>query len=720
MANREIKHTIRLDGEREYNEALRTAQRHLRTLRSELKAETAELGANATAQQKNETRAKSLQKQIAEQEKIVEVLRKALEQAKAQYGDNEVVVQQWEQRLNDARATLGNMRNDLSGLEQSYSDVNQATEMGVVATKSFADSVQAIAGVGESVSTAIENIFQSLVDHVNDIVVDLWDLISETATKADAYGDIAGYWNTDPAKIQQWSNALSASGKELSAFQTIVTRLNLGGKNKEITEMLGISDVNYTDQWDYAVAVMNRLSELQKEGNVPDNFWETVFGEKKAVGAIELVNSWDTILSHLEEFDADKGGFGMSTEELTQMAEVFGEIQEAQTKFQALKDEIGAGLGTIALDLLINVNGGLDAINDILNANTQEEREAAVQKLEENVKELFQKVADAIKTGVEVLGQVGEEMSSSEDPVVKAVGEVMAGIANVLQWFIDNQDAAKAALEAVFGAWLIAKLTAVAGQLTGIIAQIAVIKTFAASGGVEAAGAAAAETAAGAGVGGGAAASAGTSAAAAGGSAVVGAGALAAFIIAFKKAADERKNNTTIRGSVGAIEQEAEDSVDLQRAFVDYIEAERALQEQLDTDFTADNVESLAANVEAAKELFNSLEGHDDVMDQYSAWRQENSYGNMDWVLPDNLFGTTPETVVNTVLSDTDQARIDGIKSGVNDVVSGLDGLPAHLSSIITKAISGITLTMDGQTVGNIVAPYVSTGIAQQSIMVRY
>ena len=66
MAN-DIKQKIVLEGEKEYNRALSDAKRNLKTLRSELKAETAELGANATAQQKNKVKVKSLQKQIKEQ-----------------------------------------------------------------------------------------------------------------------------------------------------------------------------------------------------------------------------------------------------------------------------------------------------------------------------------------------------------------------------------------------------------------------------------------------------------------------------------------------------------------------------------------------------------------------------------------------------------------------------------------------------------------------------
>lgn len=701
MANKEIKQTIRLDGEKEYNAALKEANRNLRTLKSELKAETAELGKNATAQQKNEARSKSLQKQIKEQEEIVKTLRKALEEAKRDYGDNAEVIARWETKLNEARATLGNMRNDLEGLGQAYDGVNESTQMGIVATKSFADSVANIASVGDSVSSAIESIFSGMIDSVTDIVTDLWDLISETAAKADNYTDIAGYWNTDPAKIQMWSNALSASGKDLETFQQIVTRLNLGGKNKEITEMLGISNVNYEDQWAYAIAVMTRLSELQKAGNMPDNFWETIFGEKKSLKAMEIVNAWDSILDNLATYDADNGGFGLSSEGIEKYSQIYEEINKAQTSWDALKDSVAEGFADVSLNILANVNGGLEAINDILNAETEEEREEAVKKLEENVTELFQKVADAIRNGIEILGEVGEELSNSDDPVVAAIGKIMKDIAKALEWMVNHAEAVKAAFETVFGVWLVARLTSIAGKLTAIVAQINLIKGF--NAGSVLAGADGAGSATG---------TAGAASAAGGGGIMGGLGLLALIAGGFKWAGDRRNNNDDLRGDAKYIEKQADDSVELQQAFIDYIEANQALQERLDAGlFDDEETGRLYEKVNAVTELLNSLEGHEGMLDAYSAWRQENGYGNMDWVLPDNMFGMTPGSIADNVL-DTDMKNLN---TTANQTTEAVNNLPAALYGIITKAIGGITLSVDGCTLGNVVLPYVSASIARSA-----
>ena len=105
MANNDIKQRIILEGEQQYKTALQDASRNLKTLRSELKAETAELGKNATEQQKNEVKTKSLTKQIKEQEKVVDTYKKALDEVKDKYGDNEAAVAKWEQKYNEARAT---------------------------------------------------------------------------------------------------------------------------------------------------------------------------------------------------------------------------------------------------------------------------------------------------------------------------------------------------------------------------------------------------------------------------------------------------------------------------------------------------------------------------------------------------------------------------------------------------------------------------------------
>ena len=346
MAAKEIKQKIVLEGEKQYNQAIRDAQRNLKTLRSELKAETAEMGRNATEQQKAEAKARSLKAQIAEQEKIVKTLREALAQAKAEYGDNADVVQKWEQKLNAARTTLADMKNDLEGVGDGMKTIGADAAKATVATKSVADSLQSLGSVGGSVSGAIEDIFTGMIDTVTGAMEQLWDLISATAAKANNWTDIAGYWGTDAQTIQQYARAVGASANSFDDLQAAVSKIVMGGKGKEITELLNLSGVNYENEWEYAMLVMNRLSEMTREGQNMTPIYEQIFGERKSTKVMDLVNDWETIQELLPQMNGNETGYGMSDEELDTMNDLWVKINEIEQKWRAIKDNFAAGVYT--------------------------------------------------------------------------------------------------------------------------------------------------------------------------------------------------------------------------------------------------------------------------------------------------------------------------------------------------------------------------------------
>lgn len=475
MATKEIKNKIVLEGEKEYSAALKEANRNLKTLKSELKAETAELGRNATEQQKNEAKVKSLKKQISEQEKIVKTYEKALEEVRQKYGDNEDAIASWEQKLNGARATLANMKNDLDGVGESFEDIGKSSEMAVVATTSIADAFEKIGGAGDAVAGAIEDIFKGMIGTVRDAVSELWDLISSTAAKANQWTDIAGYWGTDAQTIQQYARAVAASSNSFEDLQSAISKIALGDRDK-IEELLNFHVEGDMSDWEYAIKVMEQLSGLT--GQARNDALEQIFGERRATKVMDLLNDWETIQEKLDEFNGDKSGFGMGTDMLNTMNDLDVQLNTIIQKWQALKDRVAGGLGRTAMTLAISAEGALDGIADFLNAENESERAAAIEKIRQNAEDFFRKVGEALGQAAQVLGQVGAELEKSDDPAVRAIGGILSGLTQALQWMIDNQDKVKTAFEAIFGAWLLARLAQVAGQLSGIILQINAIKAF--------------------------------------------------------------------------------------------------------------------------------------------------------------------------------------------------------------------------------------------------
>lgn len=491
MAGKQIKQEIVLSGEKQYNAAIKEAQRNLKTLQTALKAETAELGKNATEQQKNEVKVKSLKEQIKEQEKVVQTLREALEKAREEFGENGAETARWEQKLNTARASLAGMKNELDGVGSGFQTISTDAAAATVATKSVADALGSIGSAGESVSSAIENIFTGMIDVVTDAIGELWGLISETAAKANNWTDIAGYWGTDAQTIQQYARSVGAVGKNFEDLQTTVSKIVMGGKGKTISELVGISDVNYTNEWDYAMAVMDQLSRMNSSGTNMTPIYEQIFGEKKGQTVMDLVNGWKDIQAMLPTFNGNESGYGMSSEELATMDELWVKISTIETKWQAIKDSFAAGFGLVSLDLMVNVEGTLDGIADYLNATDEAGKQAALDKIRTNVEDFFTKLGQIIQDCIGILRDVGGDLQGSDDPLTSAIGDILVSLADALQWMVDNADKVKTAFETIFGIWLLAKLGAVAGKLSSILLQIEAVKAFkgvsAATGAAEAA-----------------------------------------------------------------------------------------------------------------------------------------------------------------------------------------------------------------------------------------
>ena len=223
MAEKGIKQRIELEGEKQYSQAINEARRNLRTLRSELKAETAELGANATAQQKNEAKTKSLQKQIKEQEKVVQAYRDALKEVKEKYSDNADAIAQYEQKLNDARTALANMKNSLEQVGNAYRSVNEGAKSGIVENKALADSFDGIVDSAQKMGESIGNVFGGIVGTIKDSVGAVWGELMDIAARANNWTDLASYMNTSTVEIEKWDRAISAAQGDFGKFTTAAT-----------------------------------------------------------------------------------------------------------------------------------------------------------------------------------------------------------------------------------------------------------------------------------------------------------------------------------------------------------------------------------------------------------------------------------------------------------------------------------------------------------------
>lgn len=498
MAN-DIKQRIVLEGEKEYSAAIKEAKRNLGVLRSELKAETAELGKNATAQEKNAAKVKNLQKQIAEQEKVVKTYESALKEVKEKYGDNEEAIAKWEVKLNDARTALANMKNSLSdtdtGIKQTTTDMNT----GVTAANSLADSFSKLGEVGSSISSTLESAFTTVVDTIYRTVESVWNSVTDLAARSNNMVDLAGYWNTDVTTIQKYKGAVAEASGSLEDLNSLVTKIN-SYDAKKIATLTGVSNVNYEDQWEYAMAVMDAMSQMDAKTRNATGF--EIFG-KGATKAFDLLNDWKTVQDNLDKYDVTKGGYGLTEEELQNMSDLYDKVNGLKESWQALKDMATVKLfGDLALNITGNLQNIVDAFKEYFQAEDDAGRAKAMENIKTNLVKIFEKIRDAINEGLTMLGQLSEELKNSGDPTAQLLGDILGKIVDALQWFAnpDNWGAVQKGFETLIGIWAAGKIASALGNMASFGSHLATIGRFfgwgggsatasAASGAAEAAGA---------------------------------------------------------------------------------------------------------------------------------------------------------------------------------------------------------------------------------------
>lgn len=695
VANGEIKQKIVLDGEKEYKSALKDAQRELRTLRSELKAETAELGKNATEQDKQAVKVKNLQKQIAEQEKIVRTYTKALEEVREKYGDNQDEIAKWEIKLNDARAALANMKSGLDDTSAGLKQVNTDAQMGVVAANSFAQAFEGLSSIGESISGAIEGVFSGVIDTVKAAIGELWDLITDTAARANNWTDLANYFGSTAEQVQLMDRAISASAGDFGKFTNLVTQLSFGGKNTKISEWFGVSDANYSNNVEYTMAVLEAMSNAYKEwgtGGKWDNAMADIFGAKRSADVSWFVTNYDTIIEKQKELQDN--GFLMDSDTLSVLNEVHVELNSIEEKWDALKAKFGGGFGKITLDIATNVSGALDALGKYFEADTPEEREEALSELEENLTSAFKRLADAIRVGVQALDEVAGELKASEDPIVSTIGTILGGISEAVQWLTeDNAHNLVSALETIAGFWVAGKGLSMISKVGELAGHIMTIKNAGAlgaltnaltGGGAEAAGAAT-TTAATTGAGGFL-----TGAAGIGGLALIAGG--------FGWAADRRLNHREeVLGTDENLNASAGGNDELMSTFAQWAGLQNQAENLDVMTATAEEVEEIYDRIGELWEKLEGMEGFDSLWDSYSAWRQENGMAGSDWSLPADWW--------------KDGQSEDGVTS---QDIQTLNRIPAETKAAVRELIGSIAINLDGERVADLLTSRVSRNIASE------
>lgn len=443
-----ISSRLQLDGEQEYKKALNDAYRTLRVLRSELKAESAELGKNATAQEKARVKSDALKKQIEQQKKIVETLKKALEDSKKEYADNQEVQDKWEEKLNKAREALAKMQTEmedandaLKGFGSSMKDAASGSAEAATHVISLNDSIKSIGTLVSGIGSGMSSVFTNTVSVMESMVDRMMELMGQAWGAAGEWKQIQSIWGGNVEDIEKVFTGASlqgvSSGDITSGIQKLVTNVHAGNKETmKALKQLGIEEKDYDNHWDFYMDVMQELANRDD-----DKLIRAIFGDKAGSGQTDVVHNWNEMMSKYQT-DVEDTGLKLYEDEIDELDEVAHKITEVQGLWNTLKTNIGAKLTDI-----LDMSGLSDDVLDILrtigaifNEKDETKRAELTMKLDAEISKLLTDVSEAMGNLGGWLEEIGSSLSGSDNSLTAFIGSLIEKAGGLLQWISEHGD----------------------------------------------------------------------------------------------------------------------------------------------------------------------------------------------------------------------------------------------------------------------------------------
>ena len=113
-----------VEGEKEFKAALSDINQAFKVLGSEMKLVESQFAKNDTSVGALTARNQVLNKEIEEQQKKIDLLRSALNNAAESFGENDKRTQNWQIQLNNAEATLNGMKRELKENNDALEEAN--------------------------------------------------------------------------------------------------------------------------------------------------------------------------------------------------------------------------------------------------------------------------------------------------------------------------------------------------------------------------------------------------------------------------------------------------------------------------------------------------------------------------------------------------------------------------------------------------------------------
>lgn len=651
----------------QFKQNMQTAKNSLKTVDEQLKLNEKQFKATGDAEAYMQQKSELLKTKLEEQRTVVEQAEKALAQMTSQGVDkSSKAFQSMQQQLARAKGELLDTQMEIQGVEVASDDAaagisDMASELQSIGTQvSFQTVTEGLDRITEGLKNAAKRAFQ-MGEQLVRATLGAGAWADELATTATIYKGIDP--TMTPEKLQRMRKTADLIDTNVESIINSKQKLATAMGKKDIDQIFaefGIQNTRYGEIED--------LNEL---------FWKT--GEalmnvqneaKRAEMGKKIFGDWTALIplfeAGREEYEKTMESQSVvSQKAIDNLTKMDDQYQKLQNEIETLKMEFLGELSPATTKVMESLTGMVEKFNEYIKSEKGQE---FMSSLTDNIEKLFSSITNF-----------------DPEDAVKKVGDVMGTITKGFKWISQNWQSVETGLMAIAGGWAAIKAATFGLKIAELVKGLQRLGV----GGAGGAGAGAGAGAAGSGAASAAAGAGETTAAAAagGGSLLAGIGGIAAIISSFIWAADRRKNTPElVRGTDENLAAEVnKQSENLQNAFTEYVKAQKAVEDyELSGEWDEEVLEDLMNKAQMAQDALYALEGHEDILKAYSDWRQEHSYGNMDWILPDNdeLFGAAETIGENTAIG-----LANGIDAGADEAIAAAQKLAEEVKRIIQDAL---------------------------------
>lgn len=326
---------IKLDGEKEYKQAISGINTSMKLLASEMKKSTAQFGDNAKSLKGLKEQTKLTAESVETQKSKVETLRGALENSKKLYGENSEKTKQWQISLNNAESELAKTEKKLSELNKQTTGIGKLktafsewkNKLGDIKGKlaPVTDGLKKMSSAAAKVAKTTFKAVGAGIAAVGTAAVaagkKLWDFANEAAAAGDSIDKQSQKMQVSTDEYQKLSYAAQLSGTNINVVQNAQKKLMSSGSKLGITEALK----QCADAADPAAAATE------------------MFGAKVAQELLPMLNSGSKGITDMMN-NAEKYGMVMSKDAVGASAKFQDSLTTLKGTFSTVKNNIFSNL----------------------------------------------------------------------------------------------------------------------------------------------------------------------------------------------------------------------------------------------------------------------------------------------------------------------------------------------------------------------------------------